>query len=231
MTTFAVLLVLRQIVKIAVTGRAGHVRELVLMWIALRTALVAVSTNDRRVGAGKWEAGVTVTCKREGRCLEAFNLVARLAFVGEPLFELSGMSILVTIHARFETRAIVCGFPFFRVATFARHSRVFAGQRIQSQSVSRDVVCGFVESRNRMARSAVATIETSRELARMLVGVTVCAARARQLDAEVRCLVARPAFEPNVASKQRIFCPAVIEVCRDPVSCRLPTAGVMALRA
>lgn len=65
----------------------------------------------------------------------------------------------------------------------------------------------------------------------MLVGMTIGAPCAGHTDAEVRRLVARLALDPRVPPKQRIPCPAVIEIRRNRSVGRVPASRVVALCA
>ena len=148
--------------------------------------------------------------------------MAGLASVAEPFLELSGMNVLVTAHAGSGNGVIVYGFPFFRMAFFAAHRLVFPGQRIASQTMSREVECGFPESSNRMTRSAIAAIGPRRKLSGMLVDMTIRAVRTERLDAEIRSLMACLAFEYGVAAKQWILRPAVVKGSGYRTPCGLP---------
>lgn len=201
----------RKLVRIRMAGGATGVIELVASRTRCVARLVAVHTRNSQMSSTKNEPRIAMAGEGKSGRSKSVDVVTGFALVLKALLELVQVDVLVTIEACACLRMVVRTLALAGMAFHTRHGRM-----LPHQWVLRCGMVGSLEGRRLEAiygvtRTAVAFVQTSRELVLVFIGVTVRTLTTLDGRAKIGRLVTGAAGKPGVLSRERVPGLRVIE--------------------
>lgn len=177
-------------VWIRVAGRATDIGEQIPMRRLGISRFMAVDTSRRQVGASKRKPRFAMLCQSEPGRRETIDVMTGFTLVLEAFFELSRMSILVTIGASAGLRMVVGILPLAGVTLHAQHRSMLPDQRIFCGGVIGNLECRGLEAIHLVAADTVTAVAPSQKLLVVFVVMAVRTAGAFHRHAEIGGFVA-----------------------------------------